>query len=74
MPLLNIKNIILTKTIIGINCPRCGGDLTPFERKAKHRLWQVLLYRPEKDKNVHWYRCMQCDGGFKMSHTYTARL
>jgi DNA-directed RNA polymerase subunit RPC12/RpoP len=69
MAIVDLSKIILSKTILGITCPRCGGELIPLEKKGRSKWWNSIQVWLEKEKNVHQYHCIACQARFKMSHT-----
>ena len=61
MALINLDKITLKKTVIGINCPACGGDLKAYHspQSRMHNLLRSMMLRPRQG-SVRKYRCAAC--------------
>lgn len=58
MAILNLEKIVFTKTIIGITCKRCGGNLKAKEKKSfTEKIITVLTLGTIKTK---LYQCERC--------------
>lgn len=65
MPLQDLNKFILHKTVIGITCLSCGGDLQMLQRRS---LWRrLLLFRARK---AYSYQCNGCGHRFRMYRQY----
>ncbi len=67
MPLQDLNRITLHKTVIGITCPSCSGDLQIVHRGGKLplsslRAW-LWPFPPRKTFN---YQCNGCGHRFRM--------
>lgn len=58
MPLLNLDNIIIQKTIIGINCMTCGGNLKLVEKKSFAQ--KIIKAFTLGTFNTKLYQCESC--------------
>lgn len=63
MPLLDLSRIILHRTVIGITCPSCSGNLQAVIPEGKG-FWRRLL--PVRFRKTFRYRCEDCGQRFRM--------
>jgi hypothetical protein len=58
MALLDLDKIIIKRTILGIRCTSCGGNLVPVKRKSIiGRLIKLVSFGTIKPEN---YECENC--------------
>lgn len=56
MPLLDLTQVTLNRTVIGIHCPSCSGKLEV--NTDRESLWR-RLFRREAKRRIR-YRCGSC--------------
>jgi predicted RNA-binding Zn-ribbon protein involved in translation (DUF1610 family) len=59
MLLNDMSEIVIQKTVMGICCPDCGGDLQPAGNGKKTGWWIWLMTRFIRKKLKH-YTCSNC--------------
>jgi len=58
MAILELDKIIFTKTVIGIVCTKCGGDLKPTGKKhLSDKVFNVVSFGKVK---IRRYQCDNC--------------
>ena len=58
MNIIDINKIIINKTVLGVECPCCSGDLTAFKNKSIiPKLIRTLSLGMVK---VYSYKCRNC--------------
>ncbi len=61
MAILDLDKIVINKTIIGITCPVCSGNLILISKPAKFKkISRIISF------TVRSYKCEVCDRSYKL--------
>lgn len=58
MALLDLDKIIIKRTVIGIRCTKCGGNLLPRKKSILCHIMRFVSFRTLKPQR---YKCETCN-------------
>lgn len=59
MLIKNLDEVKINRTVLGVCCHECGGDLLPFIR-TKKQSWFKRMFAIFSKKSIWHYKCSNC--------------